>query len=152
MSWSDDLWSVHFMCMCFFFYLSGLCEGGHPDEGQQEESTAPPSVFGKRCFLFVVYKLIDTCSSGHTVFIFHNKYWRLWVNCIVRHFLSGLFLCPDWAIKSRVSWQDVSECRLPEPVLYWQHREGQRQLLTNWRIRVHLWTFMTMLNTSLMCL
>ena len=45
-----------------YFFISGLCEGGHPDEGQQEESTAPPSVSGKHCFLFVVHKLIDTCG------------------------------------------------------------------------------------------
>lgn len=35
-------------------FNAGLCEGGHPDEGQQEESTAPASVSGKDVFLFSV--------------------------------------------------------------------------------------------------
>lgn len=42
-------------CEVSMWFPTGLCEGGHPDEGQQEESTAPPFVFGKCCSQFVSY-------------------------------------------------------------------------------------------------
>lgn len=90
-------------------------------------------------WLLIVSIPVPSCNHGG---VFKLSLCKLWS-------LSGLFLCPDWAIKSRVSWQDVSECWLPESALYWHHREAQQQLPRNFRIRVHLRTFMTLILPSM---
>lgn len=57
-SWSAGWWILK----CVF--PSGFCEGGHPDEGQQEESTASSSVSGKRCFLLVITGVSSSCTDN----------------------------------------------------------------------------------------
>lgn len=150
-------------CEVSMWFQTGLCEGGHPDEGQQEESTAPPFVFGKCCSQFVSYGAnTDKVVYLLLIFIFVSSCYRgrvpktyLCRNSIVRHFGSGLLLCPDWAIKSRVSWPDVSECWLPEPVLYWQQREAQPQLLIKLKhpsAPVNFYDFNSVFNILVLCL
>lgn len=94
--------------LCF----SGFRERGHPDEGQQEEQTASTFIFGKCHFLFVNVLL----SLKRSEFLFHRRplgCYYVFIDMLYmrdRHFLPGLFLCPDCVIKSSASWQDVSEC------------------------------------------
>lgn len=44
------------------WFPTGLCEGGHPDEGQQEEPPATTLVFGKRSYNFRHLNSVFVCG------------------------------------------------------------------------------------------
>lgn len=87
------------------YFRAGLCEGGHPDECQQEEPTVTPPLSGK-----LAHRSALTFKSRRNPS--DDSCWALLHLCVNRR-VPASPSGPDRAIKSRVSWQDVSDCSLP---------------------------------------